>query len=977
MRRRIDIEIGTTVIEVKKDLRPDSVREDAITQLAGYVTDRSAATGQPYVGIITDGVEWRALHLSDGNLRQVGSTFIVDARRPDGAASNLCSWLESVLSTQASVRPSPHEIECRLGVNSPSYDLDEAALWDIWETSQSNSEVQVKRQLWARLVATALGTQFPDTDELFVQHTYLVISSGLIAHELLGIDVTETSRTVESLLRGSEFSDSQVYNVVEAGFFDWVLDSPRGNGFVRRLARRIHRFAWSDVEHDILKVLYESVINEEQRKQLGEFYTPDWLAAAVVDTSLDEPLSMRIHDPSCGSGTFLFHAVRKYLASAEEGGASPGVAAVEVTRHISGIDIHPVAVVLARVTYLLAIGADRLSSQERSSITIPVYLGDSLQWNESSDLLAVDDVVVPTKVGSSSYEQELRFPRRLLADAGRFDELVAELAIRATSRTPDTAAPRPNIDPVLDRFKVPASDRPTLVETFGHMCHLHDVGRDGIWGFYVRNLVRPAWLSQESQQVDLLMGNPPWLGYRFMTPAMQEAFKARTVGYDIWAGGHNATQMDLSAMFVIRACELYLRNGGKFAFVMPRSVLSREQYAGFRKGTWPLEAGDYLRARFSEPWDLFRVRPHFFPYPGSVIFGAAGRVDYFAAREETHMPHTMESWVGRIAEVRRATWDAVKSVIARTPLPRAEVGDYRAHPYFAEFSNGATLYPRVLISVNETSGGLMGAGAGRVRIESARSNNEKKPWKFVPNLRGTIERKFLHRYYTGNTLLPYRLIEPGNAVIPWDEESRELLDGGHERIDLYPALAQWWREAQRLWDKHKETKSKNLSLRGRLDFQHNLSAQYPIAEHRVVYNKSGLHLFASYLSDRDAVVDNGLYWAAVGSEEEAHFLCGILNSDIVEDLVTPLMSSSKDERDFAKTVFAVPWAKYAPGDSLHARILAVARRASQVASEVDVSDLYFVRARQIVTNHLEQEGIAAEMNDLVVELLERETPGEA
>ncbi|WP_329385240.1 hypothetical protein [Streptomyces sp. NBC_01716] len=35
MRRRIDIEIGTTVIEVKKDLRPDSVREDAILSWPG------------------------------------------------------------------------------------------------------------------------------------------------------------------------------------------------------------------------------------------------------------------------------------------------------------------------------------------------------------------------------------------------------------------------------------------------------------------------------------------------------------------------------------------------------------------------------------------------------------------------------------------------------------------------------------------------------------------------------------------------------------------------------------------------------------------------------------------------------------------------------------------------------------------------------------------------------------------------------
>jgi len=43
--RRIDIEVGFTVIEVKKDLRKLSVVTKAVEQLAGYVADRSEQTG--------------------------------------------------------------------------------------------------------------------------------------------------------------------------------------------------------------------------------------------------------------------------------------------------------------------------------------------------------------------------------------------------------------------------------------------------------------------------------------------------------------------------------------------------------------------------------------------------------------------------------------------------------------------------------------------------------------------------------------------------------------------------------------------------------------------------------------------------------------------------------------------------------------------------------------------------------------------
>lgn len=74
-RRRIDVEVGFTVIEVKKDLRSAAVVRDAIKQLAGYVASRSEQTGQRYVGILTDGTDWRAYHLQAlSSSRPLGSS---------------------------------------------------------------------------------------------------------------------------------------------------------------------------------------------------------------------------------------------------------------------------------------------------------------------------------------------------------------------------------------------------------------------------------------------------------------------------------------------------------------------------------------------------------------------------------------------------------------------------------------------------------------------------------------------------------------------------------------------------------------------------------------------------------------------------------------------------------------------------------------------------------------------------------------
>ena len=72
------------------------------------------------------------------------------------------------------------------------------------------------------------------------------------------------------------------------------------------------------------------------------------------------PLRERVLDPACGSGTFLFHAIRQFFASADRFNVPPEEAFRNCLDKVVGIDVHPVAVLVARVTYLLALGEERL-----------------------------------------------------------------------------------------------------------------------------------------------------------------------------------------------------------------------------------------------------------------------------------------------------------------------------------------------------------------------------------------------------------------------------------------------------------------------------------------------------------------------------------------------------------------------------------------------------------------------------------------
>ncbi|NKS38104.1 SAM-dependent DNA methyltransferase [Rhodococcus hoagii] len=971
-RRRIDIEAGHVVIEVKKDLRAGDLA-DAEKQLAGYVAQRTTELGGRYVGILTDGTTWRLYHLAHDQLSCV-SELELSPRDPDHEA--LLVWLESVMATRERIRPVPAEIEQRLGSDSPAHQLDYAALAVLYHDNRDHPEVKLKRELWAKLLRTAFGTGFVDDEALFINHTLLVVTAELVAHAAIGWDVSPHGPlTPAQLTSGSEFANAQIHGVVEADFFDWVVEIAGGEQFVTELGRRIARFDWSKVEHDVLKILYESIIPTTEREGLGEYYTPDWLADRVVDDRVPDPLTTRLADPSCGSGTFVFHAVRRYLDAAEATGTPTGKAVLDVTRHVVGMDVHPVSVTLARVTYLLAIGIDRINSVDRGPLTIPIYLGDSVQWEQNRDLFGGADRVTITTAGNELVEgggvlfgDDLVFPRSILSDANKFDQLVSAMADSALdlSGKKDSTL----IDPVLRRFAVTDDEAAILRTTFSTMRALHRSGRNHIWGYYVRNLIRPLWLSEPDNRVDLLVGNPPWLRYSKMTEPMQTRYKALARPRNLLNKGLGASARDLSTLFVVRAVELYLREGGQFAFVMPHGTITRRPHSGFRSGKWASGTGDHLTVAFETSWDLVEATTGF-PMVSCVVRG-------HRAEEATPVPAQTVKWSGRL---RRADlpWSEAGQRITTSPGKVTALGDGdepTPSPYKSMFRNGAILYPRLFMFVEKTEAGPLGAGAGRVAVTSFRTPQEKEPWKSQPSLTGRVEQRFLRPAYLGETVLPYRCVTPRQAVLPIENAS--ILNA--EKVAEYPGLSGWWDQAESTWNTHKPASDK-AQLLDRIDYHGQLSAQLPPAALRVVYTKSGNTLAAALVRDASAVVDHVLYWAPVSSTSEGHYLCAILNSATLLERVKPLQALGLfGARHFDKNVFAVPFPKYDSTDDLHARLAELGSLAEKTASDVDISGARtFQAARKKVAKAMELAGISQKIEDAVAELvpLEAVLPAEA
>jgi hypothetical protein len=444
-----------------------------------------------------------------------------------------------------------------------------------------------------------------------------------------------------------------------------------------------------------------------------------------------------------------------------------------------------------------------------------------------------------------------------------------------------------------------------------------------------------------------------------MPKGMQKRYAQLSKERGLWVGGKVATNQDLADLFVARCLEQYLEQGGRFGFVMPGAALSRRAYEGFRSGQFDAPNVS-TKLAFGSPWDLSGVVPDIFPIPACVVFGKRA-----SARHE--LPLKALALAGKVIQGDRWADASERLVVEPTEIQRGEDSDVRS-PYADDFYQGATIVPSVLLRVCSQEVGPLGTPSGMRQVASRRSSLEKEPWKLLEPLEGVVESKFVRSIYLGSGVAPYRALEPIQAVIPW--LSDDLLDGESPALDDHPGLAEWWREAERLWEENKGAGTK-LSLRGRLDFQRGVSKQCPVAEHRVLYTQSGNRIAACRLESSSALIEHKLYWAAVKSADEARYLVAIFNSGPLHRAVEPLMSEGLfGKRDIDKYAFAAPFPIFKPDDSGHSGLVRLSETAEQVAAEAELrEDWGFQKCRRVTREALEEHGVAIEIDAAVAELL--------
>ncbi len=947
-RRAVDLTALDTFIEVKRRIstvQNGQPNPEYVKQLDDYLA-QSSAQGKVRMGVLTDGRRWLLRWPGAGEPSLTRPYFFTLG--DDNQWFPLFEWLrDSALVSLHDVTPNRAEIERHFGPGSPSYQRDIDMLKALYQEHSGLVTIRVKRRLWHDLLRTALGELaystegmqhpvYPDTeemDDLFIRHTYLVAVIGMVVQASFGIDIAHLAENEPSdLLQGRQLlQQTGLQGVLETDFFSWP-NEVGGESLLKAIARRLARFKWVETPPDTAAILYETVIPPEERRQLGEYYTPAWLARAMVKEIVTDPLHQRTLDPACGSGTFVAEAVSHFIDAANSTNWEPSEILGRLRGAVTGIDVHPVAVHLARAAWVLAARPAIAAAVEagfQANLSIPVYLGDALQLRfRTGDMFAESQITIQT---GDDENTDLVFPRSLVERAETFDELMSDI----------TASVEAGYDAQLvldDNGAISPAEHKVMTQTIKVLKRLHDDGRNHIWAYYTRNMVRPVIMSRA--KVDVIIGNPPWINYNQTADILRDELRNLSRDrYGIWAGGRYATHQEVASLFFARSVDLYLEQGGVIGFVMPHSALQTGQYSKWRTGKWQSPprgrgrnrtAGFQLSVQFNHKpaWDLEGLEPNtFFPVPASVVFARSTGQSGVA----TPLAGTVERWLGKAGsdDMRRAS----------TAITDTSVGG--ESPYGGHSRQGATIVPRCLFFVEETENTAIIQAGQTITVNPRRGGQDKAPWKDLDltAITGqTVERAHLFDLHLGETIAPYVTLEPLKALLPFRQEDTVIpTDGGGISLGgLQQRMRERWRTVARIWEENKAP-ANQLTLLDQMDYMRKLSSQLgwqrdpggrPV---RVAYSTAGQPT-AAILGPAHIVTER-LYWVTCQTTDEANYLLAVINSDSLAESAKPLMSKGQfGARDLHKHLWKLPIPEFDPSVALHTTIAEAGERAAAGAA---------------------------------------------
>lgn len=884
-------------------------------QLARYLRELTENDGLfadevPWRGVLTDGRTWhvydylrKEVSSGGGKLSSV-SDFRLQGGKQDFNTFKAKYRLYFAPKSRLKKPAPPHDLG--ISILKPFSEK----LRGLAEEAEEDQYFETKLKVWKSIMGSA-GMLPPErmetkTRRLFREHTALVVTAK-------GILYASGGGTVEPAL--------------DDGFISWLVEVEGGEQSYKELFKDLSGYEWSDATRDVMRTAYEQLIDREDRKEFGEYYTPDWLAAAVCERVLDvdwmnraldavkdsgAPLKgMGVLDPACGSGTFLFHAARRIVSHAfGKRGFSRQDACHAAAALVHGVDIHPVAVEMSRAVLRTALPyLDAKDTENR----LNVYVGDSLQtgMSRTEALWGGDHISI-----LSTRNERIDIPRELI-DLPDFSPVIKHLVSSALRRKPLH----------LQGFGLGRELEGRLEETHSELTKICEDEGNHVWAWRILNTAKLMQLAD--MDVDRLVGNPPWLVANDTAEGTRkQAIEGMKKAYGLSARGSalrtSSAKGDLAALFACRAITLYLAEEGKFAFVLPGSALVNQVWEPFRKGQWG-GPQHQITVAFEAPWNLDGVREHPFPHAPNgacVVLGEKG--------EARAMPEKVEFWEKDDVKPNQ-DWESMRRGLNRLERPiHGSLPGRKESIYRKDFGCGVMMRPLCLsITVDWREEG------DRISFKTYRST--KKPWK-GQQYEGEMEAEATHALLRSQTLGPFCAKPDARLLAPLDGVKIAALKTWPK--DKLPLAEKWFRRHDKVFQKYRSEKSA-LTLLGNIDWKRTFTRQYakglvlPGALRKVVYNKSGNTLRAARIR-LDIAVNDKVYYAVLPSREAAAYLTAILNAPCLRAAWNTYKTSKLDYD--LNPLRSIPVPRFDKNSRIHKELVTCCRDAEKAAGKTPGRD---------------------------------------
>lgn len=278
---------GNVIIEFEASI--PKKRDEAEGQLCRYVailwSQEPSEARTPYLCIATDGVRFITYSPTpvsptekDVMPDDVRLQVLEDTDWTKLEPEEVYYWLDRYFQRREILRPTSETIVHDFSIKSHAFQITTNALLTSWQEIKKHTAFAIIYESWEKYLRIVYGSQVAG-DELFIRHTYLATLAKLMSWARISESKTSPDNAqIIEMLEGRLFKAQGIENFIEEDFFSWVARAEAvkvGISMVRLLFSLLQNYRLRELSEDVLKSLYQELVDPETRHDLGEFYTPD------------------------------------------------------------------------------------------------------------------------------------------------------------------------------------------------------------------------------------------------------------------------------------------------------------------------------------------------------------------------------------------------------------------------------------------------------------------------------------------------------------------------------------------------------------------------------------------------------------------------------------------------------------------------------------------------------------------------------